>query len=88
MVSKFAFAALVLLVVVSGELGHAVPLRRGLGLGWMNGMRGGSPGGRQPSETKLQATVGKRGKIYKSEEEARFGSPVPAIVRPPRIPPS
>ncbi|CAL5094769.1 unnamed protein product [Urochloa decumbens] len=56
MVSKFALAALVLLVVVGGELGHAVPLRRGLGLGWMNGMRGGSPGGMQPSETKLQAT--------------------------------
>ncbi|KAF8690773.1 hypothetical protein HU200_041159 [Digitaria exilis] len=52
MVSKLAFAALVLLVVVSGELGHAVPLRRSLGLGWMNGLKGGSPGGMQPSDTK------------------------------------
>lgn len=59
MASKFAFAALLLLVVVGGELGHAVPLRRGLGLGWMNGVNGGSPGGMQPSETKLQAAVGK-----------------------------
>ncbi|CAN6360235.1 unnamed protein product [Urochloa humidicola] len=88
MVSKFAFAALVLLVVVGCELGHAVPLRCGLGLGWMNGMRGGSPGGMQPSETKLHATVGKRGRICETEEEARFVSRVPAFVRPPRIPPS
>ena len=59
MASKLAFAALVLLVVAGGEIGHAAPLRRSLGLGWMNGMRGGSPGGMQPSETKLQANSGK-----------------------------
>jgi hypothetical protein len=57
MVSKL-FTALVLLMAVGGELGHAVPLRRGL-IGWMNGMKGGAPGGMQPSDTKLLAGVGK-----------------------------
>nr|CAB3456403.1 unnamed protein product [Digitaria exilis] len=88
MVSKLAFAALVLLVVVSGELRHAVPLRRGLGLGWMNGLKGGSPGGMQPSDTKLQASAGKKGNIYTNADQAQFVSPVPAFIRPPRIPPS
>lgn len=59
MVSKFAFTALVLIMAVGGELGHAVPLRRGLSVGWMNGMKGGAPGGMQPSDTKLLARVGK-----------------------------
>lgn len=59
MASRVAFAALVLLVAVGGELGHAVPLRRGLSLGWANGMRGGAPGGMHPSRTTLHAGAGK-----------------------------
>jgi hypothetical protein len=59
MVSKSmsSIAAMFLPVVVSdGELGYAdaaVPLRRALVLGWMNGTKGGSSpgGGMQPSGT-------------------------------------
>ncbi|TVU07875.1 hypothetical protein EJB05_41250 [Eragrostis curvula] len=94
MATKQAVAALfLLLLVVGGELGHAdaVPLRRALSIGWMNGVRGGSPGGMQPSDTaKLSgtATVGEESNHYTSAEEAKFIHTVPSLVRPPRLPPS
>ncbi|GJM98171.1 hypothetical protein PR202_ga15156 [Eleusine coracana subsp. coracana] len=89
-----AVVALLLLVVVGGGLRHhahaAVPLRRALSVGWMNGMRGGSPGGMQPSETtsKVLATVGDEGNHHISAEDAKFIHTVPALVMPPRLPPS
>uniref|UniRef100_A0A0D9V1L4 Uncharacterized protein n=1 Tax=Leersia perrieri TaxID=77586 RepID=A0A0D9V1L4_9ORYZ len=60
MASKAALAAALLLVVFvaadSSEVGHAVPLRRALGLGWMNGMKGGPPTGMQHSSIHPAAT--------------------------------
>ncbi|KAL6608039.1 hypothetical protein ACP70R_041102 [Stipagrostis hirtigluma subsp. patula] len=89
MASRLALAAVVMLVVLLGaEVGHAVPLKRTLNIGWMNGMNGGSPGGMQPSDTMLHATVGEKGNLYMNAEEAKFIHTVPAFVRPPRLPPS
>lgn len=59
MASKTALMALVLLVLVAGDLAHgqAVPLRRHTRrrLGWMQGMKGGPPSGMQPSDTAASA---------------------------------
>uniref|UniRef100_A0A0D9V1L3 Uncharacterized protein n=1 Tax=Leersia perrieri TaxID=77586 RepID=A0A0D9V1L3_9ORYZ len=71
-----AFVSLVLLLVVvtGNELGHAVPLKRGHGLGWMNGVKGsGSPSGmQQPSAatTARHARLGEdhEGHYYVGEE--------------------
>lgn len=58
--SKSAIAVLVLLMIVGGEHGNAMPVRCGLSLGSMNGMKGGSPpGGIHPSDTTLYTKVGK-----------------------------
>ncbi|KAJ1284053.1 hypothetical protein BS78_03G174200 [Paspalum vaginatum] len=89
MVSKFAFAALVLVMALGGQLAHAVPLRRVLIVDWTNGMRGGAPGGMQPSDTKLtHAGAGQKGSIYTGAEQGKFIYAVPTLVRPPRLPPS
>ncbi|KAG2598047.1 hypothetical protein PVAP13_5KG279100 [Panicum virgatum] len=82
MASKLAIAALVLLMVVGVEHGKAMPVRRGLSLGWMNGMKGGSPGGMQPSDIAMHAKV-----EVKNADEAKSVFTVPAFVRPPRLPP-
>lgn len=58
MASKVALAVFVLLLV-SGQLGHGVPLRRELGFE-MDSVKGGSPGGMQTSETTLDTTAGKK----------------------------
>ncbi|CAM0145633.1 unnamed protein product [Urochloa decumbens] len=84
MVSKLAIALLVLRVVVGGH-GDAMPLRRiqiSKSLGWMNGMKGGSPGGMHPSDTALHAKV----EVNSADEEKSVFT-VPAFVRPPRLPP-
>ena len=59
MASKLAIAVLVLLMVVGIEHGNAMPVRRGLSLGWTSGMKGGSPGGMHPSDTAVHAKIGK-----------------------------
>ncbi|KAM3244955.1 hypothetical protein ACQJBY_056347 [Aegilops geniculata] len=55
MATKAAFMAVVLLVLVAGDLvhGHAVPPlgRARRSLGWMQGMKGGPPTGTRPSDT-------------------------------------
>uniref|UniRef100_A0A0D9V1L6 Uncharacterized protein n=1 Tax=Leersia perrieri TaxID=77586 RepID=A0A0D9V1L6_9ORYZ len=85
MVSKAALATTLLLVVLvaaeSSELGHGVPLRRGLGLGWMNGMKGGPPTGMQPSSIHPAATGEDRRSL--SSEEEKFIYPLPTFKRPP-----
>ncbi|XBI49882.1 hypothetical protein VPH35_113366 [Triticum aestivum] len=62
MASKTAFMAVVLLVLVAGDLagGHVVPpLRRGTrSHGWMQGIKGGLPTGTQPSDTISTACQG------------------------------
>uniref|UniRef100_A0A0E0C2Z0 Uncharacterized protein n=1 Tax=Oryza meridionalis TaxID=40149 RepID=A0A0E0C2Z0_9ORYZ len=75
MASKVAFAALVLLVLLAGEVASAqgVQIGRGLSLGWNNETTGGSP-------------TGEEGNRSVAGEEAIFT--VPAFVRPPRLPPS
>lgn len=56
---KLAITMLVMLMLVGGEHGSAMPVVRGLNLGWMNGIEGGSPGGTNPSDTAFHAKVGK-----------------------------
>ncbi|XP_006644234.1 uncharacterized protein LOC102718310 [Oryza brachyantha] len=85
MASRATMAALLLLALVAAE-GHAVPLRRGLSLGWMTGMKGGPPTGTQPSSIH-PAAPGEGGRRLSSEEEGEFIHTLPAFRRPP-IPPS
>ncbi|CAO2200575.1 unnamed protein product [Urochloa humidicola] len=87
MVSKTAVAATLLLLVLlagHGEAVYAAPLRDGLSLGWMNGLKGGSPPalGMQPSSATVQPPAGGQ-KGYRSsiDEEKSVGSG-PNLFRP------
>ncbi|KAM3223875.1 hypothetical protein ACQJBY_057333 [Aegilops geniculata] len=101
MASKTALMAVLLLVLVAGDLahGHAVPLGRATArrsLGWMQGMKGGPPSGMQPSETAASAASrraiswvqkGEESSRAGSEEERKFVAPVPGFKLPP-LPPN
>ncbi|KAF7081218.1 hypothetical protein CFC21_085186 [Triticum aestivum] len=63
MATKTAFMAVVLLILVAGDLahGHALPppgRARRRSLGWMQGIKGGQPTGTQPSDTASTARQG------------------------------
>ncbi|KAE8790755.1 hypothetical protein D1007_34964 [Hordeum vulgare] len=100
MASKTALMALVLLVLVAGDLAHgqAVPLRRHTRrrLDWMQGMKGGPPSGMQPSDTAASAArrrtiswvqQGEESRPDASREEGKFVAPVPGFKIPP-LPPN
>ncbi|KAM3223872.1 hypothetical protein ACQJBY_057330 [Aegilops geniculata] len=98
MATKAAFMAVVLLVLVAGDLahGHAVPplgRARRRSLGWMHkqGIKGGPPTGTRPSDTASTPRQGAISWVDKGEEssreEGKFIAPVPGFKLPP-LPPN
>ncbi|KAF7081215.1 hypothetical protein CFC21_085183 [Triticum aestivum] len=101
MVPKTALMAVLLLVLVAGDLVHGHTILPPLGrarrsLGWMQGMKGGPPSGMQTSDTAAFAArsraisavqKGEESRRDASREEGKFIAPVPGFKLPP-LPPN